>query len=116
MSLKLFQGVLVNNKIAGRDNYVSKIYTNPPVVALYFENWWEARLGLQGQKEGMQSQLVKSGLSLGLFLPSMTEAIGCNLAMFIVSYNCFKKNEDTKVMPFKMHHVLNHSLRSFPQY
>ena len=27
----------------------------------------------------------------GLFLPSMTEAFGCNLAMFIFS-NCFKKN------------------------
>ena len=63
--------------------------------------------GLQGQKERMQSQLVKSGLLickiklknlglLGLFLPSMTEAIGCNLAMFIFSYNCFKKNEDTR--------------------
>ena len=32
-----------------------------------------------------------------IFSP-MTEAIGCNLAMFIFSYNCFKKNtkSDTK--------------------
>jgi hypothetical protein len=68
--------------------------------------WWAACLGLQGQKERMQSQLVNSGLllicktkqyNLGLSLvPSMTEAIGCNLAMFIFSYNFFKKNEDTQ--------------------
>ena len=32
--LKLFQGVLVNYKIAGRDNYVNKIDTKPPVEAL----------------------------------------------------------------------------------
>ena len=79
----------------------------------------------------MQSQLVKSGLllicktklknlglALGLFLHSMIEAIGCYLALFIFSYNCFKKNEDTrpKMMPLKVHHVLNHSLTylSFP--
>ena len=70
----------------------------------------------------MQSQLVKSGLllicktklknlglALGLFLHSMIEAIGCYLALFIFSYNCFKKNEVTrpKVKPFKMHHALN---------
>jgi hypothetical protein len=48
----------------------------------------------------------------------MTEAIGCNLATFIFSYDFFKKNEDTRpnVMPFKMHHALNHSLTTFPQY
>ena len=34
--LKLFQGVLVNYKIAGRDNYVNKMYTNQPVAVLYF--------------------------------------------------------------------------------
>ena len=37
--LTLFQGVLVNYKIAGRDNYVNKMYTNPPVAALCFESW-----------------------------------------------------------------------------
>ena len=36
----------------------------------------------------------------------MTEAIGCNLDMFIFSYNCF-------MIPFKMHHALYHSLTSF---
>ena len=35
------------------------------------------------------------GLSLGIVLPSMTEAIGCNLAMFIFSYNFFEKNKET---------------------
>ena len=35
--LKLFQGVLVNYKIAGRDNYVNKMDTNPPVAVLYFD-------------------------------------------------------------------------------
>ena len=35
--LKLFQGVLVKYKIAGRDDYVNKMYTNPPVAALYFK-------------------------------------------------------------------------------
>ena len=34
--LKLFQGVLVNYKIAGRDNYLNKMCTNQPVAALYF--------------------------------------------------------------------------------
>ena len=33
--LKLFQGVLENYKIAGRDNYVNTIDSNPPVAALY---------------------------------------------------------------------------------
>ena len=37
MRLKLFQGVLVNYKKAGRDNYVNTIDTNPPVAALYFD-------------------------------------------------------------------------------
>jgi hypothetical protein len=54
----------VNYKIAGRDIYVNQIDTNPPVAALYFESWWAACLGLQGQKERMQSQLVKTGLLL----------------------------------------------------
>ena len=54
--LKLFQGVLVNYKTAGSNNYVNKFDTNPPVAALYFESWWAACLGLQGQKERMQSQ------------------------------------------------------------
>ena len=40
MRLKLFQGVLV---IAGRDNYVNKIDTNPPVAALYFEMDYKGR-------------------------------------------------------------------------
>ena len=62
MRLKLFQGVLVNYIIAGGDNYVNRIDTNPPVAALDFGSWWAACLGLQGQKERMQSQLVKSGL------------------------------------------------------
>jgi hypothetical protein len=44
-------------------------------------------------------------------MPSMTEAIGCNLAMFI-----FSNNTMNKVMPFKMPHAPNHSLASFPQY
>ena len=34
--------------------------------------------------------------SSSLFLPSMTEVIGCNLAMFIFIYNCFKKRLKTK--------------------
>ena len=33
---------VVNYKIAGRDNYVNKIDTNPPVAALCFESWWAA--------------------------------------------------------------------------
>ena len=64
MRLKLFQGVLMNYKIAGRDNNLNAIYINPPVAALYFEHWWAACIGLQGPKERMQSQLVKSGLFL----------------------------------------------------
>ena len=46
--LKLFQDVLVNYKIAGRENHVNKIDTNPPVAALYFESWWAA---FKGQKD-----------------------------------------------------------------
>ena len=38
--LELFQCVLVNYKIAGRDNYVNRIDPNPPVAALCFESWW----------------------------------------------------------------------------
>ena len=64
MKLKLFQGVLVNYKVAGRVNYVNKMDSNPPVAALYFESWWAACNGLQGQKRRMQSQLVESGLLL----------------------------------------------------
>ena len=41
---KLFQGVLANYKIAGRDDYVNKMYTNPPVEALYVASWWAACL------------------------------------------------------------------------
>ena len=33
LRLELFQGVLENYKIAGRDNYVKTIDTNPPVAA-----------------------------------------------------------------------------------
>ena len=51
MRLKLFQGVLVNYKLAGRDNYVNKMYTNPPVAVLYFKSWWAACLGLQEGKD-----------------------------------------------------------------
>ena len=35
----------MNYKIAGMDNYVNTIYTNPPVAALYFESWWAACIG-----------------------------------------------------------------------
>ena len=56
MRLKLFPGVSLNYKIVGRDNYVNIIDTNPPLAALYFESWWAACLGLQGQKERMQRQ------------------------------------------------------------
>ena len=44
MRLKLVQGVLVNYKIAGRDSYLDKMYSNSPVAALYFESWWAACL------------------------------------------------------------------------
>ena len=34
VGLKLFQGVLVNYKIVGRDSYVNKFDTKPPVASL----------------------------------------------------------------------------------
>ena len=43
--------------------------------------------------------------TLDLFLPSMTSILVV-IWMFIFSYNCF-------MIPFKMHHTLNHSLTSF---
>ena len=70
------------------------------------------------QRQFDKTKEKNQGLTLCLFLPSMAEAIGCNLVMFIFRYNCFRKMkaQDQKVMPFKMHHALNHSLTSFPQY
>ena len=54
--LKLFQGVLVNYKIAGRDNYVNKIDTNPAVAALYsIESWWAACLDYKGRSKGCKA-------------------------------------------------------------
>ena len=43
--LKLFQGVLVNYKIVGRDSYLNKIDTKPSVASLLFESWWTAHVG-----------------------------------------------------------------------
>ena len=62
VTLKLFQGVLMNYNIAGWDHYV---------------NWYKSTIGSIGLWK-----LVGS-MSWTTFLLSMTEAIGCNLAMFI---------------------------------
>ena len=77
--LKLFQGVLVNYKIAGRDIYVNQIDTNPPVAALYFESWWAACLGLQGQKERMQSHLSNRVYHYCYYYYFTTIYMGCNI-------------------------------------
>ena len=55
MRLKWFQGVLVNYKLAGRDNYVNTIDTKPPVAALYFACWWAACLDYKGRRKGCKA-------------------------------------------------------------
>ena len=61
----------------------------------------------------MQSQLVKSDL---LLIGKAKKNQGLSLGLFF--FTIVKKNEDTrpKVMPFKMHNALNHSLTFFPGY
>ena len=55
MRLKLFQGVLGSYKIAGRENFVNKIDTNPPGQQYTLKAGGQHVLDYKGRRKGCKA-------------------------------------------------------------